>query len=161
MTYRPKSVTLTKSIPREEMLQKYLLSYIFQNTTPVPMAQKIFSILDPSDLSLPAVHKIAAHLTEFISKAGQTATVDDFFETLPSELRSVADELFLYASGLSELENELIQNIVYEIKESSTKRWYSYYAKRDDPESAEKAMHYKKLLNTLSKSELEKTFTKV
>jgi hypothetical protein len=125
------------------------------------MSRKIFSLLDPEDFTIPALQKIAKELILFIAKPSTEGGIDSFLESLPAELRSVADQLYLFASGLSEMEHELIWNIVYEIKENSCRKWYSYYSQRDDEESAKKAQHYKELRNTLSKTEMEKLFTKV
>ena len=49
-------------------------------------------------------------------------SLNNFIQTLPQELRSVFDELYLFASTEIEVKNEKIEKLVYEAKRYSLKR---------------------------------------
>ncbi len=160
--FRSRLVKKTKSqMNREEMMQKYLLSYIFQHDAPKKITAQVFSILDIEDLSIPSYQKIVSLYREFLDKSGSNDSYAVFSETLPNELRAVADEIYLYASGDHEFAKEQIWNVVYDVKTASCKRHISELSKIDDDESDQKSLYYNKILRELDVKELENLFKSV
>lgn len=147
-----------KQISREDMIQKYLLSYLFQQTDPGKNATQIFEIITPEDFTIPALEKLSKLFLEYCQNNGQTFSFNSFSNTLPAELRSVADELFLYASGFSEMNNAKLSELVFELKERSCKRHIAYFSKQTGNDAEEKVRLYSMLLRKLDKKEMEKTF---
>ncbi len=142
-------------IPREEMVQKYLLSILFQSDSPKKLSAQIFSIVSKEDFSIPAYQKIITAYQTFLDETGEHDSYTDFAQTIPSELKSVADEIYLYASGDHTFDKEKIWDIVFELLE------HQYRMKYATSEDDEEVMLYKKKLDALDKKELEKLFKSV
>ena len=106
---------------REIIIQKYLLSLIFQSQDPYRLAEEIFKTFTIEDLSVPAFKKICNLFLKYKEKQ-ERFYLNRFIETLPSELKSVFDELFLFASTEIEAKNEKIEKLIYEAKRFSLKR---------------------------------------
>jgi hypothetical protein len=142
-------------IPREEMVQKYLLSILFQHESPKKIAAQIFSAVNKEDFSIPSYQKIITLYREFLDSSGELDSYTAFSETLPSEIKAVADEIYLYASGEHTFDKEKIWEVVYELLEHSYRMKYSSSEKEDE------VMAYKKKLDALNKKELENLFKSV
>lgn len=114
-TVRPESKEI-----REVILEKYLLSCIFQDEDPYLKGEKIFSIISWKDFFLPAHQKIIKIFLE--GKNKKKFNLNVFVNNLSPELREVFDELFLFASTEHNLALENISKIVLEINKYSLKR---------------------------------------
>ena len=112
-----------KSAPleRELLIQKYILSVIFQNDDPIAVAEKPFSIIGPNDFSIVSYQKICALFMELHKKEGKF-DLDWFTSSLSQPLRPVFDELYLFASVDHNLDKEKIDKLAYEIKIYALKR---------------------------------------
>ena len=106
---------------REIVIQKYLLSIIFQSEDPYKRAGEIFNTFTVEDFSVPAYQKICKLFLSYKEKNKQLE-LNKFIETLAPELRSTFDELYLFASTEIEVKNEKIEKLVYEAKRYSLKR---------------------------------------
>ena len=106
---------------REVIIQKYILSIIFQSENPYQRAEDIFKVFDIEDFSIPAYQKICKLFFKYKEKQ-KPFSLNNFIQTLPQELRSVFDELYLFASTEIEVKNEKIEKLVYEAKRYSLKR---------------------------------------
>jgi DNA primase len=103
------------------LVERYLLSFIFQNNSPFAISDLIFSIILPEDFSLPSLEKIAKKFLEFKNN-NKEFILEKFIDFLPEELRPAFDEIYLFASLDINLENEEIEKIAAEIKKNSLKR---------------------------------------
>jgi len=119
---------------REVIIERYLLSYIFQEENPSIAADKIFSIINWDNFLLPSHQKI---IKFFLDNNGQKQfDLDRFVAKLSPELRQIFDELYLFASSEHNLSSESILKLALEIKR--------YYLKREikkilaDKEESEK-----------------------
>ncbi|HRN70394.1 MAG TPA: DNA primase [Candidatus Woesebacteria bacterium] len=147
--------TTEHKMPRDEMVQKYLLSILFQSDSPKKLAAQIFSVITKEDFSIPSYQKIITEYQQFLDKTGEHDAYTDFAHTIPSELKTVADEIYLYASGDNQFSKEKIWDIVFELLEH---RYRMKYATSEDEEEIKL---YKKKLDELDKKELEKLFKSV
>lgn len=145
----------TNHISEKEMRQKYLLSLLFQHESPKKLAAQLFSVLDQEDFSVPSYKKIIPLYQSFLDSSGANDAYKDFAETIPSEIKAVTDEIYLFASGDHDFEKEKIWDIVYAILLDSYKEKYATL------EDQEKVRYYKKKLENLDKKELENLFKSV
>lgn len=122
---------------REIIIQKYLLSIIFQSEDPYQRAQEIFKIFDIDDFSVPAYQKIYQLFFNFKEKQ-ERFYLNSFIEKLAPELRPTFDELYLFASTEIEVKNEKIEKLVYEAKRYSLKRKISKLLASEIPDEKEK-----------------------
>src|SRR3989344_2137948 len=121
---------------REIIIQKYLLSLIFQSEDPYRLAQDIFKIFTIDDLSVPAYQKICQLFFKF-KETQERFYLNRFIELLPPELRSAFDELYLFASTEIETKNEKIEKLVFEAKRYSLKRKISQLLSSESSEEKE------------------------
>lgn len=118
-SFKPGLKSKTKE-ERETVIEKYLLSCIFQDEDPIAKWEKIFTMIDWRDFLLPAHQKIAKAFME--SSAKNLFKVGDFASKLTPELKQVFDEIFLFASSDHELGLVNISKLALEIKKYSLKR---------------------------------------
>lgn len=118
---------------RETVIQKYLLSVIFQSENPFKRSQDVFKTFDISDFSVPAYQKICQLLFNY-KKKEEVFSLNRFIEMLPPELRSTFDELYLFASTEIDVKNEKIEKLVYEAKRYSLKRKISQLLSSEIPD---------------------------
>lgn len=121
---------------REITIQKYLLSLVFQNSDAYKFAKKIFLTLSLDDFCLPVLSKIAR---EFLNQEDQFVNgfnFEAFVSSLPDELQSVADELYLFASIEIGLKEQDTEKLIFEVKKYSLKRKISNELSRQDPEKS-------------------------
>ncbi|PIQ72955.1 DNA primase [Candidatus Roizmanbacteria bacterium CG_4_10_14_0_2_um_filter_36_35] len=106
---------------REVIIERYLLSYIFQEEDPSIAAGKIFSIISWDNFLLPSHQKVAKF---FLDNNGQKRfDLNRFVAKLSPELRQIFDELYLFSSSEHNLSSENISKLAIEIKR--------YYLKRE------------------------------
>ncbi len=119
-SFKPKTQPLSKE-DRQLMIEKYLLSYIFQSDDPFTVGNRIFSHLESQDFLLPAHQKIIETFLD-AKKKGGNFFLNTFAGKLTPELRQSFDELYLFASVGQPLEDENINRLSNEIKRYSIKR---------------------------------------
>ncbi len=117
-----KTTNKKSSLPREQIIQKYLLSLICQSEDPYAMTDQIAKILQPSDFSVVSYQKIYQFLLESKNYMPDKFIIGNFIDNLPSELRAVFDEIYLFASSELGLEKEKVEKLAYEISKYSLKR---------------------------------------
>ncbi len=109
---------------RELFLEKYLLSYLFQNDDPFYLSKTIFKILSVEDFSFLSFQKILKVFLDYQNKNQEKKFIlNEFIKELPLELKKVFDEIYLYSS-IDEgfLDNKNIEKLLLEIKKNSLKR---------------------------------------
>lgn len=113
-----------KTKERELFLEKYLLSYLFQNDDPFYLSKTIFKILSVEDFSFLSFQKILKVFLDYQNKNQEKKFIlNEFVKELPLELKKVFDEVYLYSS-IDEgfLDNKNIEKLLLEIKKNSLKR---------------------------------------
>lgn len=118
-TFKP-TVRPESKEEREIVIERYLLSCIFQDDDPYFKGDKIFSTIGWEDFFLPAHQKITKIFLE--EKGRKKFNLSIFADSLSPELREIFDELFLFASTEHNLALENISKMVLEIKRYSLKR---------------------------------------
>lgn len=110
------------------LLQTYLLSLIFQSDNPLPLAEKIFKILEKEDFSYPAYQKLIDIFFDFKNNLSEKKTFfvhwqKKFLTLVPPELISVYDEIFLFDISIfdSMIIEKKIERIILECKKLSLK----------------------------------------
>ncbi len=145
-----------KAVPfeRELLIQKYILSVIFQSEDPMAMAEKLFLVISPGDFSIISYQKICVLFMELYRNEGKF-NLDQFTSSLSQPLRPVFDELYLFASMDHNLNKEKIDKLAYEIKIYALKRQIKELLSSEGEIPANKAG----LLSTLSNQlkQVEKT----
>lgn len=147
------------SLPRQLIIQKYLLSLILQSVDPRKIAIKIFKIVAPEDFSVIAYQKIAKLFLDYIDKIKIGIDVNHFASSLSSELQAVFDEVYLFASGEFGLENDKVEKLTFELKRFSLKRKVSLLLSEDNQSESKTNSKLHSLNQELK--EVEKTITKL
>ncbi len=144
----------TEPADREMLIQKYVLSLMFQNDFPDQITDKLFSVLTPTDFSLSSYQKIYSLFIDLHKKEGEF-NLDHFTRSLTQELRPVFDELYLFASANHNLGEEKIEKLAYEIKRYCLKRKMKEYLSAEEEATVDK----EKLLLTINNQlkQVEKT----
>jgi len=102
---KPQDVKPEQKIARKELIQRYLLSNLLQNSTKEP-ASSVFSIVRPGDFSIPSYTLIAEALEKQFMRP-ETYDYTAFAQSLKPELQSVADELFMFTAATEEEQPDL------------------------------------------------------
>ena len=151
LAYKPD----VKALPtegREYVLEKYILSFIFQSDNPIGEFEKAFEIIRPEDLSIPANQQICEILIKNKNDFDKKLDLDKFIALLSPELRSVFDELYLFATSEHMLRDEKIEKLIYELKKFSLKRQMGKVINEEDATERNKKL----LLITTALKEVEK-----
>lgn len=133
VSFKPSFQSKSKE-EREVVIERYLLSYIFQEEDPSLPADKIFSIINWDNFLLPSHQKIAKFFLD--DNRQRKFNLNSFITKLSPELRQIFDELYLFASSEHNLSSASISKLALEIKR--------YYLKREikkilaDEEESEK-----------------------
>lgn len=135
---------------REQIIDKFILSVLFQNEDPKGVYNKIFSILKPEYFFLPSYEKICASFFAVMEKNNRI-DINEFGKSLPNELQPIFDEIFLFASTDHNLSDENLDKLVFEIKK--------YYLKRKlkavlaEEENADRQKQLKEISESLKEVE--------
>lgn len=151
--------TLPKKQKREIILEKYLLSQLFQTKEKKTLLDKIFLVLEEKDFLIPAHFKILKTVDEYLknsSRENQEIDIKNFVKNLDSSLVPVFDEVYLYADYQTEAQF-LLDQVLYEIKKYSLKRQIGQLLKSDDDSKKEEKI---KQLND-SLTQIEKKLVKL
>lgn len=108
---------ISESIDRYLTIQKFVLSLLFSQKEDLP-TQFILDTLTSDDFSIPS-HKTLYEAYKTYQHGQSHKT--DFAATLPKELTSAFDELYLYASYEQSLDTHSIERLVYEVQYLSLK----------------------------------------
>ena len=152
-------ITSTKKQKREIILEKYLLSQLFQTEEKKTLLDKIFLVLEEKDFLIPVHFKILKAVDEYLknsSQENQEIDIKKFVKNLDSSLVPVFDEIYLYADYQTEAQF-LLDQVLYEIKKYSLKRQIGQLLKNDDDSKKEEKI---KQLND-SLTQIEKKLVKL
>lgn len=144
---------ITEEKAREKIIQKYILSLIFQNENPEKRFEEVFNIFAIEDLSVPAYQKICKLFFDYKGK-GERFNLNHFLQLLPSQLKPIFDEIYLFASTELEVKNEKVEKLIYEAKRYSLKRKIAVLLSsnlEDDKEITEKLKLTNKQLTEVEK----------
>lgn len=110
-----------EQVGRDEMLQKYLISRMFQHEKPYELAESIFADIAIDDFTIPSIQKVCS---SFMSYKNEHHEFDpkQFALSLPAELQPVYDELYLYGSSDSGFQNEPVQHLILEVRRDALKK---------------------------------------
>lgn len=108
-------------VNREDVVQKYFLSSLLQYEAKKVLLDKLTPLLSPDDFSFPAYQKLYQQMYEK-REIFELPDINTFALSLPDELKTVFDELYLYASADVEISEHNIGQLAYEIKERALKR---------------------------------------
>lgn len=148
-----KSLKRSSKEEREDLIEKYIISYIFQSNDPKLSFEKIFQILKKEYFKILSQQKILEKFEEFIKK-NKVFYLKKFISFLEPEVREVFDEIYLFATFEEDLKSENLEKLCYEIKKN--------YLKRQIKNFLEKNLDNKKDLIALNQQlkEVEKKLTK-
>lgn len=151
LSFKPKNRLFSKE-DRQILIERYLLSCLFQEEDGLSISKKIFSLLEVNDFIIPAHQKI---LEIFLSekKEDNKFNLNKFINRLTPELRQVFDELYLFASIDQPLSEVSLDKLIAEIKRFAIKREIKKILEGD--ETKEKKQKLTFLSNQLK--EVEKT----
>ncbi len=134
---------------RELILEKYLLSYIFQSENPFLLAEQVFNFLNRDDFQQPSYKKIVEIFLEEKNNKNKF-DLNNFISKLSQELKAVFDELYLFASVEESLTNKDFQKLLAEIKKNSIKKQIKKLLESDD-NNKEKLLELNKRLKEVEK----------
>lgn len=134
---------------RELILEKYLLSYIFQSENPFLLAEQVFNFLNRDDFQQPSYKKIVEIFLEEKNNKNKF-DLNNFISKLSQELKAVFDELYLFASVEESLTNKDFQKLLAEIKKNSIKKQIKKLLESDD-NNKEKLLELNKKLKEVEK----------
>lgn len=118
-TFVRRTATTSTDEPREISLQKYILSYLFQQNSSNSEWKEIFNVLTADDFSLPSYQKI---LAAFLQVPIEQYMPNSFVESLPKELQPVFNEVYMYTSIEDTINTKQVQKIACEIKKAALKK---------------------------------------
>ena len=107
---------------REVVIEKYILSFIFQSEDPYAVGDLVFSTISPSDFSIPSHGKIAENFLKTKKESMGKFNLDKFVIHLSPPVKPTFDEIYLFASADVVLPGENVKKLVYEMKRFSLKR---------------------------------------
>jgi len=111
--YQKKEVEPVKQ-QREVLLQQYLLEQLLHSTTLKELKKELKPILFPDDFSIPAYGKLYSSLIE--TPPDSLFDINIFIKSLPPEIASVADELYLKAIADDETTSLSLIQTAHEIR---------------------------------------------
>jgi len=139
------------TLSRIEMLQKYLLSSVFQSDTLYEHACIVQDAIPAKEYTVPAYGNLMQALEGYVRLKERSATYEDFVSQLAPQLQSVADELYLYASAEVPASERNISQLIYDFKKLNYQRLVSEYSKEESEEAVQKASYYSQKLQDLPK----------
>lgn len=144
-----------KKEPRELVVQKYLLSFIFQDDDPYKIVEEINKIISEEDFSFPAFQKIWQIFIKLKKTNPDKFVLQKLVDSLPAQLQTVFDEVYLFASHNLVPKTNNIKKLAYELKKFSLKRAITELVSSQE----EITLNKRKRLQELSKqlTQVEKT----
>jgi DNA primase len=138
---------------RELMIEKYCLSAIFQSNDPFTLFKHFSQIIDEEDLWILSHRKLYQFLKDYQS-SHSVYQIDEFVALLPAELKSVFDEVYLFATHYQQHDGRL-DRLAYELKANSLKRQLKAILSQengDNEETKQKIQHLNQALNRVEKT---------
>lgn len=143
-------------LPREEILEIYLLSLIFQSPNPKKSLSAARTILGEVALSSSTLEKVLKHLEKYEQPAGEFSPAD-FTKVLPSELHISFDTAFL--SPIAELDDvhfeRELEKTAAQVKSGSVKKklkeLQEQLARAEKDKDREKITQYEEEFNKITK----------
>lgn len=124
---------------REETVEKFFLSSLFQYDDIGSILDKLMLILEPLDFSIPAYQKIFQAVYDK-KQAFTSKDINVFVSLLPSELKSLFDELYLFASTDVAINEKNLGTLAFEIKNHSLKRKMKEFLNKDSSKENEEEL---------------------
>ncbi|PIV09550.1 DNA primase [Candidatus Roizmanbacteria bacterium CG_4_10_14_0_8_um_filter_36_36] len=140
---------------RDLILQKYLLSFIFQSNDPYQTEESVSRIVNLEDFSFPAYQKVYQSFLEYKKNHPGQFNLQKFAKVLAQEQLSVFDEIYLFASHDIELETKNAEKISYQLKKTSLKRKITELLSSKEEMAEEKRKQLRELNKQLN--QVEKT----
>ncbi len=142
------------ALSREEMMQKHLLSYIFQLEDPYSALQTTDKFLSIADFTVPAYGKIFDALHTYRSVHTDIFNINEFADSLPAELRAVVDELCLFAGSQQDVDATQFDRLVLTVHKEAIKKNIAELLAVDSEsdEQVEKITQQTRLLKDVEKS---------
>lgn len=144
---------------RNEILEKYILSSLFQNENPPLFFEKIKDLIEINDFSIMAHQKLYSNFTEY-NKQNNTFSIEQFIQFIPKELIETFDKILLF--DIDYFANSIKENnfkkISLEIKKATIKIKISELFRNIGEEKNEKLENEIKELNQ-KLSAIEKSLT--
>ena len=141
----------SSSLPRNQLIQRYLLSYLLNHAIPQDSSRDIFNLVQTIDFTTPAYGHVFKQIVDYSKQPSESFDYPTFVNAIPSELRTVSDELFMFAADMPEFDPEELIRIAYEIKMNSIKNQIDTAIKQNIPESDVKISALSKELKDLQK----------
>ena len=138
---------------REVVIQKYLLSFVFQSEKPYKIMTSLAEIINSADFSLPVFQKIWENFLAFHQSNPQEFNIHEFVERLSPEVKPAFDEIFLFASHEPLSETDNIVRVAYEMRRAGLKRKISEILDNEDEIDKEKKEKIRQLNQQLNQVE--------
>ncbi|MBP9691123.1 DNA primase [Candidatus Woesebacteria bacterium] len=136
---------------RIELIQRFVLSYLLQQTEIDPAIREACAILTPSDFTSPSFAHIIELYISFIASGNTSFNYTQFAQSLPAEIQSAADELFMFNSATDEEQKPDILKLAYEIKMNRVQKEMNMLTQKDDDASEAALSALSKEYNALRK----------
>ncbi len=137
-----------QSFSRTELLQRYLLSYLLQQTQIDEKTASIFSNISPEDFTVPSFALIATELQHKFNSPHVGFEYATFVKGLKPELQSVADELFMFTTAAEEQKPD-ITKLALEIRMNSVQAQMNSLMESSDKADEDKLSNLSKEYNEL------------
>ena len=111
-----KKESVVKKTSRELLLQQFLLESLLQSRDNT-ITEKLKTILTRESFTVPSYGIIFEKIMQF-PQGDSPFEINTFTKSLPPELTSVVDELYLHAASKEQPENLSVEKIAYELKKS-------------------------------------------
>jgi len=135
------------------MIEKYCLSAIFQSDDPFTLFKHFSQIIDEEDLLILSHRKLYQLFKDYQS-SHSVYQIDEFVALLPAELKSVFDEVYLFATHYQQHDGRL-DRLAYELKANSLKRQLKAILSQengDNEETKQEIQHLNQALNRVEKT---------
>ncbi|MDA1317174.1 MAG: DNA primase [bacterium] len=123
------------SIPRAHLIQRYFISFLLNHSIPEGSSRDVFKIVADMDFTVPAYGRIFKYIAQYYNSSSDPFDYLLFVPSIPSELKTVGDELYMLAADMPEFDPQELIRIAYEIKINSIKKQIDDAAKQNNPES--------------------------
>ncbi|MFA9289242.1 MAG: DNA primase [Weeksellaceae bacterium] len=152
-----KMATPTVKTTREENDQKYVLSYLMQRAESGSSVLRLLMCINLEDIIHPAMQKVYSAFTDWV-KSHETFVYQEFMDSLPNELHSTTDELYLYATVNDDIEDSDMIDVIMRLKKFA----YLHYSNQSlQDNNDEKYRYWNGLLQKLDRSNVEKSLLTV
>jgi DNA primase len=135
---------------RDLVIQHFLLEQLLHSPSLAPHMAEVQDLITEEVFTAPAYGKLFTKLKEKASLPGPF-DINEFIKTLPAELASVADELYLKASSEEQDTAKSLKHIAYEIKRNYLRGQLKNILNSDSEANEEKLKDLQAQLKELEK----------